>query len=259
MRFATPQGFNCGDQFYSYLKDSFDTLYEEGKNGSPKMMTIGLHCRLIGRPGRIASLIRFIDYIQTHEHVWIPTRIDIARHWKKTHPYVKPNLVPTQLDRETFVQRFGSIFEHSSWIAERAFDGELSPANDTAIGLHFALRTQFRAASDDERLKVLISHPDLGGKLAAAKRLTVESINEQASAGLDMLTDEERRIFTELNENYTTKFSFPFIIAVKDNTKASILEAFKRRLENDRETEFRTACTQVERIAYLRLKAILPD
>jgi len=108
-------------------------------------------------------------------------------------------------------------------------------------------------------LKVLVAHPDLAGKLAAAKRLTAESTNEQASAGLDMLTDEERIIFTELNEKYTTKFGFPFIIAVKDNTKASILEAFKRRLENDRDTEFRTACAQVERIAYLRLKAILPD
>jgi OHCU decarboxylase len=259
MRFATPQGFNCGDQFYTYLKDSFDTLYEEGKKGSPKMMTIGLHCRLIGRPGRIACLTRFIDYIQNHEKVWIPTRIDIARHWKNTHPYVKPDLEPIELDRETFVNRFGSIFEHSSWIAEHTFDGELGPANNTASGLHFALRTQFRAATNEDRLKVLLAHPDLAGKLAAAKRLTAESINEQASAGLDMLTDEERKIFTELNEKYTTKFGFPFIIAVKDNTKASILQAFKRRLENDRETEFQTACTQVERIAYLRLKSILPE
>ncbi|CAF2582511.1 unnamed protein product [Rotaria sp. Silwood2] len=259
MRFATPQGFNCGDQFYTYLKDAFDTLYEEGKRGNPKMMTIGLHCRLIGRPGRIASLIRFIDYIKNHDKVWIPTRIDIARHWKKMHPYIKPNLVPSKLDRSTFIDRFGSIFEHSSWIAERAFDSELAPANNTASGLHFALRTQFRAASDDERLKVLVAHPDLAGKLAAAKLLTAESTNEQASAGLDMLTNEERTSFTELNDKYTKKFCFPFIIAAKDNTKASILEAFKCRLENDRETEFRTACAQVERIAYLRLKAILPD
>lgn len=259
MRFATAQGFNSGDQFYSYLKDAFDTLYQEGKNGHPKMMSIGLHCRLIGRPGRTASLIRFIDYIQSHEKVWIPTRIDIARHWIRTHPYVKPTLVPSQLNREEFIERFGSIFEHSSWIAERTFDGELGPANDTAGGLHFALRTQFRAASDDERLKVLKSHPDLAGKLAAAKRLTPESTNEQASAGLDLLTDEERQTFTEFNQAYTDKFGFPFIIAVKDNTKASILDAFKHRVNNDRETEFQTACQQVERIAYLRLTAILPS
>ncbi len=259
MIFATPQNFNSSDQFYTYLKDSFDILYEEGRKGNPKMMTISLHCYLIGRPGRIGCLTRFIDYIQNHEKVWISTRIDIARYWKKTHPYIKADLVPIQLDRETFIKRFGSIFERSPWIAERTFDGELSPANNTASGLHFALRTQFRAASNDDRLKVLLAHPDLAGKLAAAKLLTAESTNEQASAGLDMLTNEERKIFTELNEKYTSKFGFSFIIAVKDNTKASILDAFKRRIENDRETEFETACAQVERIAYLRLKAILPD
>ncbi|CAF0981031.1 unnamed protein product [Adineta ricciae] len=259
MRFATPQGFNCGDQFFTYLKDAFDTLYEEGKSGMPKMMTIGLHCRLIGRPGRIASLVRFIDYIQSHEKVWIPTRLQIAEHWKNTHAFVKRDLVPSQLDRQTFIERFGSIFEHSAWIAERAFDGELAPANDTAAGLHFALRTQFRAASEEQRLQVLLAHPDLAGKLAVAKRLTTESTNEQASAGLDLLTDEERELFTDLNRQYTTKFGFPFIIAVKDNTKGSIIEAFRRRLQNNRESEFVTACGQVERIAELRLRAILPD
>ncbi|MDI9349465.1 MAG: allantoinase PuuE [Candidatus Symbiobacter sp.] len=81
MRFATPQGFNAGDQFFNYLKDSFDALYEEGRQGSPKMMTIGLHCRLIGRPGRVQSLVNFIDYIQAKKRVWVPRRIDIARHW----------------------------------------------------------------------------------------------------------------------------------------------------------------------------------
>ena len=81
MRFATPQGFNSGDQFYSYLKDSFDVLYAEGKAGAPKMMSVGLHCRLAGRPGRAASLQRFVDYVQGHDRVWLPRRIDIARHW----------------------------------------------------------------------------------------------------------------------------------------------------------------------------------
>jgi len=81
MRFATPQGFNSGDQFYSYLKDSFDMLYAEGKAGAPKMMSVGLHCRLAGRPGRAASLQRFVDYVQGHDRVWLPRRIDIARHW----------------------------------------------------------------------------------------------------------------------------------------------------------------------------------
>jgi len=85
MRFVTNQGFNNGDQFYTYLKDSFDTLYAEG-NVYPKMMSIGLHCRLIGRPGRIQSLRRFLDYILKYNDIWICKRIDIAKHWIKNYP-----------------------------------------------------------------------------------------------------------------------------------------------------------------------------
>ena len=85
MRFATPQGFNSGEQFFQYLCDSFDVLYREGEE-TPKMLSIGLHCRLIGRPGRFAALQRFLDYVQEHEQVWICRRIDIARHWIKHHP-----------------------------------------------------------------------------------------------------------------------------------------------------------------------------
>ncbi|MGF1474058.1 MAG: allantoinase PuuE [Geminicoccaceae bacterium] len=85
MRFATAQGFNSGDQFFSYLRDSFDMLYAEGPE-NPKMLSIGLHCRLVGRPGRLASLARFLDHIQNHEWVWICRRIDIARHWREHHP-----------------------------------------------------------------------------------------------------------------------------------------------------------------------------
>lgn len=86
MRFATSQGFNSGDQFLSYLKDSFDVLYAEGAT-TPKMLSVGLHCRLAGRPGRAASLARFLDYVQSHEKVWVTTRADIARHWTDHHPY----------------------------------------------------------------------------------------------------------------------------------------------------------------------------
>jgi putative urate catabolism protein len=85
MRFATPQGFNAGDQFYAYLKDSFDTLYAEGEAGAPKMMSVGLHCRLVGRPGRAASLARFLDYVASKDRVWLPRRIDIAWHWHAHH------------------------------------------------------------------------------------------------------------------------------------------------------------------------------
>ena len=82
MRFATSQGFNCGDQFFTYLKDAFDLLYSEGKL-SPKMMSVGLHCRLVGRPGRAASIVRFLEYISGKEDVWLCRRIDIANHWHK--------------------------------------------------------------------------------------------------------------------------------------------------------------------------------
>ena len=85
MRFATNQGFNSGDQFYTYLKDSFDALYEEGKT-NPKMMSVGLHCRLIGRPGRIQSIKKFLDYVLKFNDVWICKRIDIAKHWIKNYP-----------------------------------------------------------------------------------------------------------------------------------------------------------------------------
>ncbi len=85
MRFATPQGFNTGEQFYTYLKDAFDVLYAEGAE-QPKMLSVGLHCRLIGRPGRFAGLLRFLDHVARHDKVWVCRRIDIARHWKATYP-----------------------------------------------------------------------------------------------------------------------------------------------------------------------------
>ncbi|MEZ4322168.1 MAG: allantoinase PuuE [Myxococcota bacterium] len=86
MRFCTPQGFNSGTQFHDYLRDAFDTLYAEGEDGSPKMLSIGLHCRIAGRPGRIAGLRRFLEHVRSKPNVWLATRLDIARHWRATHP-----------------------------------------------------------------------------------------------------------------------------------------------------------------------------
>ncbi|MEO0654388.1 MAG: allantoinase PuuE [Pseudomonadota bacterium] len=257
MRFATPQGFNAGDQFEAYLRDSFDALYAEGMAGRPAMMSVGLHCRLVGRPGRIMALRRFIEHAAAHDGVWFPRRIEIAEHWAAHHRPV-PQTKPSELDAEAFVAAYGGIFEHSPWIAERAHALELGPAHDSAIGLWHALARAFRSASDDARLGVLRAHPDLAGKLAAAKRLTAESTAEQASAGLDALTDTEREAFTRLNAAYTEKFGFPFIIAVRDQDKPGILAAFQRRVENDTATELEEACRQVERIAQLRLMDLLP-
>lgn len=256
MRFATPQGFNSGDQFEAYLKDSFDTLYAEGESGAPKMLSIGLHCRLVGRPGRVAALKRAIDHMAGHGGVWFASRLQIAEHWATHFPPPTADR-PSAMPMDQFVEAFGGIFEHSPWIAERAHALELGPTHDTALGVHSVLTRMFRAASEEERLGVLTAHPDLAGKLAEAKRLTAESTAEQASVGLDHLTDDDRNAFTELNDAYTSKFGFPFIIAVRDNTKASIMEAFQRRAGHDRETEFSEACRQVERIAELRLRELL--
>jgi OHCU decarboxylase len=252
MRFATPQGFNAGDQFETYLRDSFDALYAEGG----RMMSVGLHCRLIGRPGRVMALRRFMEYAAGHDGVWFPRRIDIARHWVEHH-LPTPRLRPSEMDREAFVEAFGGVFEHSPWIAEGAWALELGPAHDTAVGLLNALARVFRSAPEDRRLGVLTAHPDLAGKLAQAGRLTGASTAEQASAGLDALTDAERDEFMRLNAAYMARFGFPFIIAVRENTKASILAAFRRRLGQDRAPEFAEACAQVERIAGHRLRALL--
>jgi len=257
MRFATAPGYIEGEQFFQYLKDSFDVLYAEGQAGAAKMFSIGLHCRLIGRPGKIAGLMRFLDHAQSHPDVWFATRADIAAHWAATHPHRRHDR-PSRMDRETFVARFGGIYEHSPWIADRAFGLELGPAHDSALGLANALARIFRAASPAERLTVLKAHPDLAGKLAQARRLTASSTAEQASAALDALTDAERASFETLNAAYVAKHGFPFIIAVRDNTKDSILAAFGTRIDNDTETEFATACAQVERIAELRLQSLLP-
>ena len=252
MRFAIQAGYTNGDQFESYLKDSFDMLYAEGAEGAPKMLSIGLHCRLIGRPGRAMALKRALEHFAKHDGVWFATREQIADHWASLHPPAE-GTAPSEMDRETFVAEFGGMFEHSPWIAEGAFDLELGATHDNAAGIHNALARVFRDASEEQRLGVLTAHPDLAGKLAAAGRLTKESTAEQAGAGLDLLTDEERETFQNLNAEYVERHGFPFIIAVKDNTKSSILEAFHRRIKNDRDTEFSEACRQVERIAELRL------
>jgi len=253
MRFATPQGFNTGAHFFEYLKASFDVLYAEGG----RMMSIGLHCRLMGRPGRAQALQDFLAYANSHEGVWFATREQIADHWAATNPHTRYER-PSEMSRETFVAKYGSIFEHSPWIADGAYDLELGRTHDTAIGLHNALCRIFRSASEEQRLGVLTAHPDLAGKLAQANSLTAESTAEQAAAGLDFLTDDEKATFTKLNDAYVAKHGFPFIIAVRDHNKASILDAFNRRINNDHATEFAEACKQVERIADFRLMDILP-
>ena len=257
MRFSSGQGFGTGVEFFDYLRDSFDVLYAEGQAGAPKMMSIGLHCRLAGRPGRAMAIQRFLDHCRQHDGVWFATRLDIARHWAETHPY-QPQDRPSQMERGAFVAKFGGIYEHSPWVAERVHRAEMGAVHDSARGLARRMAQIFRGADDQMRLQVLTAHPDLAGKLAAAKQLTAESTSEQASAGLDSLTDAERTEFTRLNDAYTAKHGFPFIIAVRDYDKPGIQRAMQARVDNDTETERAEAEKQVMRIAELRLKDLLP-
>ncbi len=162
------------------------------------------------------------------------------------------------IERADFLARFGGVFEHSPFIAERALDAGTVAEPLTAAGVHAALTAVFRKASPDEQMGVLRAHPDLAGKLAIAGELTEDSRKEQAGAGLDRLSAEEHARFTALNSAYTQKFGFPFIIAVKGLTKDDILAAFETRIDNSAQAEFETAKTQVERIALLRLTALLP-
>ncbi|MET0748511.1 MAG: 2-oxo-4-hydroxy-4-carboxy-5-ureidoimidazoline decarboxylase [Rhizobium sp.] len=161
--------------------------------------------------------------------------------------------------RYDFVTRFGGVFEHSPFIAERAVDAGIIKEPLTAVGIHSVMVSIFRAATVAEKLAVLRAHPDLAGKLAIAGKLTVESRQEQAGVGLDRLNPQEHARFSELNKAYVSKFGFPFIIAVKGLDKEDILDAFETRINHDRDAEFATATAQVEKIALLRLKTMLPE
>ena len=161
------------------------------------------------------------------------------------------------LPRAAFVDHFGGVFEHSPWVAQAAFDAGLDASCDTASGLHALMSRAMMAGDDVQKLALIMAHPDLAGRLALAGRLTAESTREQASAGLDQLTDEERARFTELNDAYKARFGFPFIMAVKGRSKGEIMEAFERRIAHDSTREFATALDEISRIARLRLGDML--
>jgi OHCU decarboxylase len=256
MRFATPQGFNSGHQFFTYLKDTFDFLYAEGAS-TPKMMSVGLHCRLVGRPGRAAALARFVDHVQAHDQVWIARRIDIARHWARHCP-PPGGFKPSQMPRALFVEVFGDIFEHTPQIAEAAHRAGIGRDGDTAAGLHSKLTAAMRRLPENAKLALIVAHPDLGTRLSRQTELTPNSATEQSAAGLDQLSAVEFDHFHRLNQAYVDRFGFPFIIAVKGLTKQNILQAFEARLRQDRDFEFATALQQIERIALLRLQDRLP-
>jgi OHCU decarboxylase len=165
---------------------------------------------------------------------------------------------PSTMTREAFLSAFGDVFEHTPEIAAATFDAGLTAAADTAKGLHTAMLAALRKFSADAKERLILAHPDLAGRLARAGKLTADSSKEQASAGLDQLTDEERDQFSSLNHAYKMRFDIPFIMAIKGRTKAEILAAFEERLDNDGMQEFGRALAEIEKIALLRLRDRLP-
>ena len=161
---------------------------------------------------------------------------------------------PSTLDRTQFVTLYGRVYEHSPWIADAAWTLGLMPEHDTVEGLHGALVDIVEAAPRERQLALLCAHPDLAGRLAVRGELTAESGGEQASAGLDKCTPEEFQRFTALNTTYRDRFPFPFIMAVKGKSRGEILAAFEQRMRNDEAVEFRTALSEVHKIALLRLR-----
>ena len=157
------------------------------------------------------------------------------------------------LDHAAFMARIGPIFEHSPWVADRAWSAR--PFNGVD-GLHQAMMQVVAAASADEQLALLRAHPDLAGKAARAGTLTADSSQEQAGVGLDRLSDAEYVRFDRLNTAYRETFGFPFIVAVKRHTRDSILAAYETRLKNDRTTEIKTALAEVGLITRFRLDAL---
>ena len=153
-----------------------------------------------------------------------------------------------------FRHALGGVFEHSPWIAERAW---AACPFASLEALHAAMTRVVRDASREEQLALLRAHPDLAGRAARAGNLSAASLAEQSSAGLDRLTDEEHERFGRLNAGYREKFGFPFIIAVSKQDKAAILAAFERRLGNTVEKEIEAALAQVFDIARLRLDALV--
>lgn len=166
-----------------------------------------------------------------------------------------PSLVQINaLDCATFTAALGHLFEHSPWVAEETW--RRRPFRE-AQQLHAELCATMRAATRERQLALIRAHPDLAGRLAQQNKLTAESTREQASAGLNQLSEAELTRFRELNDSYKAKFEFPFIICARLNAKDAIVAAMERRMGNSREQEIQAALAEIEKIAWLRLSDLL--
>jgi OHCU decarboxylase len=160
------------------------------------------------------------------------------------------------LERDAFTAALGHIFEHSPWVAGAAWIAR--PFRDRAH-LHAELCARMRAATTEEQGALIRAHPDLAGRLAQQGKLTADSSREQAAAGLDRLTDAELTEFRALNDSYHSRFGFPFIICARLNQKSAILAAMRSRINHSAEEEWNTALAEIEKIAALRLAAVVTD
>lgn len=162
---------------------------------------------------------------------------------------------PSAMTREEFFETFGSVFEHSPWVAENVWNGGVEFRHDTAAGMHEAMCNEIRRADEEQKLALLQAHPELAVR-AGREDLTAQSHREQHGAGLDQCTDEEFAEFQRLNRAYREKFGFPFILAVKGYHRRQILEIFRQRLQHSAEEEFQVALHQVMKIGLFRLEEL---
>jgi len=167
--------------------------------------------------------------------------------------------LPTEMTETEFVNIFGGVYEHSPWIAKTAWKNGLNSQDNTPTGLSDSLMKVVANAEHQQLLDLINAHPDLAGKAAVNGELTEESTSEQSGAGIDQCTTEEFEKFQKYNTAYKEKFGFPFIMAVKGSNRHLILEAFEKRIENDEDTEFKQAITEINKIAAFRLEAIAED
>ncbi|WP_339411139.1 2-oxo-4-hydroxy-4-carboxy-5-ureidoimidazoline decarboxylase [Pseudomonas sp. EA_35y_Pfl2_R5] len=165
-------------------------------------------------------------------------------------------LTPSRLSREDFVNVFADIYEHSPWVAEKAFDLGQDGSINEVDGLHQRMADLLLSASHAAQLALINAHPDLAGKAAVRGELTASSTSEQAGAGIHACTAEEFARFTELNDAYKAKFGFPFIMAVKGSNRHQILAAFEERIHNSPEQEFACALAEINNIALFRLQQL---
>lgn len=166
-------------------------------------------------------------------------------------------LTPSTLSREAFVAAFADIYEHSPWVAERAYDASPDKASlDEVETLHARMAEALAAASRAEQRALIDAHPDLAGKAAIRGELTASSTSEQAGAGIHECSAEEFARFTELNDAYKARFGFPFIKAVKGSNRHQILAAFEERIQHSADEEFATALAEINKIALFRLQQL---